>query len=77
MSIKDPAVNIVQAAYQLGLDEVLNDPSDDDIILAASEVAFGKWIEGGFDRHLCERIVAAWAEGGTAAEIAREYGQIA
>jgi hypothetical protein len=63
MTIKDPVVNIVQAAYQLGEDGILNDPSDDAICLAAAEVAFGKWPVEGLDRHLCERIVKAYEQG--------------
>ena len=53
----------MQAAYRLGFDRVLSDPTDDAICLAAAETALGRWPVEGLDRHLCERIVEAYELG--------------
>lgn len=71
------AQSIIEAAYELGRDDVLLDPTDDAIVLAAAEVAYGNWPINGVPAALTDAIVAAWANGCTAAEIAREYGNIA
>ena len=54
-------ISCVQAAAELARDRVLNDPTDDDIVLAAVELAKGRWPEEGIDRSLRDRILRAYA----------------
>jgi len=52
------------AAYSLGRDGVLNDPTDDEIVLAAVELVRGHWPEGlSFDRYYISKLVAAYDKG--------------
>jgi hypothetical protein len=61
MTNKDP---IVQAAYELGYDDVLFDPTDEDIVLYAVELVHGDWPYG-FEvgPAYAEKIVAAYEKG--------------
>jgi hypothetical protein len=57
-------MTICEAATQLGRDAVLNDPTDDEIILAAVELAKGNWPQGfSVDRYFAREIVAAYEKG--------------
>ncbi len=53
-------MRLEEAARQLARDRVLADPTDDAIVLAATELALGRWPREGVDRELCERVVAAY-----------------
>lgn len=52
-----------EAAYEIGFDGVLNDPTDDDIIMATAEMVLGRWPKEGVDRYLGELIVKSWQRG--------------
>lgn len=62
-----PRMTLTQAAFELGRDGVLNDPSDSDIVLYAAELALGAWPVEGIDRHLAERVIAEYERGEDAA----------
>jgi hypothetical protein len=55
---------ITEAAYELGFEDVLNDPDGDEIVLAAVEMSKGHWPENfSVDRHFAERIVEEYGKG--------------
>lgn len=57
-------LTITLAAYEIGRDGVLHNPTDDEVILAAVELARGSWPDGfTVDRDFARRIVAEYDRG--------------
>jgi hypothetical protein len=57
-------MTITQAAFTLGRDRVLTDPTDADVVLAAVELARGSWPKGfTVDREFERSLVAAYEQG--------------
>ena len=53
-------MKLTQIAERIARDEVLLDPTDDEIIVAVAEAKFGHWPKAGIDRWMCDEIIRAY-----------------